>query len=106
MPPRYGEIWRCQFAPPDKRRPAVVLTRPEALPHLRTAMVAPIVSTIRGISSEVIVGPEEGLKGISAVSLDNVQTVDQRQLRGYVGELSPTKMHEVCRALAVATGCG
>ena len=105
MPPRYGEIWCCEFAPPDKRRPAVVLTRPEALPLLRTAMVAPIVSTIRGISSEVIVGPDEGLKNLSAVSLDNVQTVDQRQLRGYVGELSASKMQEVCRALAVATGC-
>ena len=105
MPPHHGEIWRCEFEPPDKRRPAVVLTRSEALPVLRTAMVAPIVSTIRGISSEVIVGPDEGLKRMSAVSLDNVQTVDQRQLRGYVGQLSPQKMQEVCRALAVAVGC-
>lgn len=105
MSPRYGQIWRCQFEPPDKRRPAVVITRPEALPLLRTTMVAPIVSTIRGISSEVVVGPDEGLKHVSAVSLDNVQTVDQRQLRGYVGQLSPAKMDEVCRALAIATGC-
>ncbi len=105
MSPRYGQIWRCQFEPTDKRRPAVVITRPEALPLLRTTMVAPIVSTIRGISSEVVVGPDEGLKHVSAVSLDNVQTVDQRQLRGYVGQLSPAKMDEVCRALAIATGC-
>ena len=105
MPPLRGEIWRCRFAPPDTRRPVLVLTRSEALPFLRTAMVAPVTSTIRGIPSEVIVGPDEGLKGISAVSLDNVQTVDQRQLRGYVGELGEEKLREVCRALAIATGC-
>ena len=50
-------------------------------------------------------GPDEGLKRPSVVTLDNVQTVDQRRLRGYVGQLSEQKMGEVCRALAVATGC-
>lgn len=105
MAARRGEIWRCEFNQPNKRRPVVVLTRDEALPFLRTAMVAEVTSTVRGISSEVIVGPDEGLKTISAINLDNVQTVDQRRLRGYVGELSAAKVAEVCRALAVATGC-
>ena len=105
MPPHHGELWWCQFAPPDKRRPVVVLTRAEALPYLRTAMVAPITSTIRGIPSEVIVGPDEGLEDISAISLDNVQTVRQRQLRDCIGKLGSGKMAAVCIALAVATGC-
>ena len=102
----HGEVWRCQFNQPNKRRPVVVLTREEALPFMRTVMVAEVTPTIRGLSSEVIVGPDEGLKNISAINLDNVQTVDQRRLRGYVGELDATKMREVCQALAVATGCG
>lgn len=102
----HGEIWRCQFKQPNKRRPVVVLTREEALPFMRTVMVAEVTSTIRGLSSEVIVGPDEGLKNISAINLDNVQTVDQRRLRGYLGELDAAKMREVCQALAVATGCG
>ena len=68
-------------------------------------MVAPITSTVRGAPSEVIVGPDEGLKTTSAVNLDSVQTVDQRRLRGYVGQLSEEKLREVCRALAIATGC-
>ena len=105
MAPRHGEIWRCRFDAPDKRRPVVVLTRDEALPFLRTAMVAPVTSTVRGAPSEVIVGPDEGLKTTSAVNLDSVQTVDQRRLRGYVGQLSEAKLREVCRALAIATGC-
>ncbi len=106
MTPHRGEIWRCQFNHPNKRRPVVVLTRDEALPYMRSVMVAEVTSTIRGISSEVIVGPDDGLKHISAVNLDNVQTVSQRRLGGYVGKLSVEKMHEVCRALAAATGCG
>ncbi len=101
----HGEIWRCHFNQPNKRRPVVVLTREEALPFMRTVIVAEVTSTIRGIASEVIVGPDEGLKTISVVNLDNLQTVDQRRLRGYVGRLSAAKMGDVCSALAVATGC-
>ena len=105
-PPRRGEVWQYQFAPPDKRRPVVILTRQEVLPLLRTAMVAPVTSTIRGLPSEVIIGADEGLKRDSAINLDHVQTIEQRQLRRYVGALSEPKMREVCRALAIATGCG
>ena len=103
--PRRGEIWQYGFRARDKRRPVVVLTRQEVLPLLRTAIVAPITSTIRGLPSEVIVGADEGLKHDSAVNLDHVQTVEQRSLHSFVGTLSETKMRQICRALALATGC-
>ena len=103
--PRRGEIWQYRFKAPDKRRPVLVLTRQEVLPLLRTAMVAPITSTIRGLPSEVSVGVDEGLKHDSAVNLDHVQTVEQRLLQHYIGSLSEAKMRQVCRALALATGC-
>lgn len=76
-----GEIWLYTFKPPDKRRPVLVLTRPDAIPWLTTVMVAPVTSTIRGAPSEVVVGVEEGLKGTSAVNLDHVQTVPSRAMR-------------------------
>jgi mRNA interferase MazF len=100
-----GEIWRFQFPRPDKTRPVLVLTRPEVIPLLHTVMVAPITSAIRGAPSEVSVGEAEGLKHASAVNLDHVQTVEQSRLSGFIGALGPEKMREVCRALAVATGC-
>lgn len=103
--PRRGEIWLYTFKPPDKRRPVVVLTRQSVLPLLRTAMVAPVTSNIRGLPSEVPVGVGEGLKRDSVVNLDWVQTVEQRRLEHYVGSLDDGKMAQVCRALAVATGC-
>ena len=100
-----GQIWRYRFAAPDKKRPVLVLSREDVIPLLHTVMVAPITSTIRGAPGEVVVGVNEGLRHESAVNLDHVQTVEQSRLEGYVGHLEPAKMREVCRALAIATGC-
>jgi mRNA interferase MazF len=100
-----GDVWTYEFRKPDKRRPVVVLSRPEAIEVLHTVMVAPITSTVRGIPSEVAVGIAEGLKRDSAVNLDHVQTVEQARLSRYVGRLGAEKMRAVCRALAIAAGC-
>ncbi|HSB62234.1 MAG TPA: type II toxin-antitoxin system PemK/MazF family toxin [Vicinamibacteria bacterium] len=100
-----GEIWRYRFAAPDKKRPVLVLSRQDVIPLLHTVMVAPITSTIRGAPSEVVIGVAEGLKHDSAVNLDHVQTVERARLEAYVGQLPPGRMREVCRALAIATGC-
>ena len=100
-----GQIWLYRFKPPNKRRPVVVLTRSEVIDFLHTVMVAPITSTIRGAPSEVAVGIDEGLKRDSAVNLDHVQTVDKNRLQRFVGSLDASKMRQVCRALAIATGC-
>ena len=45
------------------------------------------------------------LKQASCVNLRNLFTVQQSQLSGFVGTLGPDKMHQVCRAMAIATGC-
>lgn len=100
-----GEIWSYRFKAPDKRRPVLVLTRQDAIELLHTVIVAPITSSVRGAPSEVIIGPDEGLKHESAVNLDFVQAVERGRLVGFVGSLNPAKMRHVCRALAIATGC-
>jgi mRNA interferase MazF len=100
-----GEIWLLEFNPPDKRRPVLVLSRSDVIGLLRTVMVAPITSAIRGAPSEVIVGVDEGLKQRSAINLDHLQTVDKDRLERFVGSVSPRTMSAVCAALAVATGC-
>jgi mRNA interferase MazF len=102
---RRGEVWRYRFKAPDKQRPVVVLSRPDVIGLLHTVMVAPVTSTIRGAPSEVVIGRAEGLKHPSALNLDHVQTVEKSRLAGYVGCLAPDKMHDVCRALAIAVAC-
>ena len=100
-----GDIWTYEFRRPDKRRPVLVLSRPEAIAVLHTVIVAPITSTIRGLPSEVGVGTAEGLKHDSAVNCDHVQTVERARVSRYVGRLGGEKMRAVCRAIAAATGC-
>src|SRR5215469_7220747 len=56
-----GHVRLYRFAPPDKRRPVVVLTRDSAIAYLSTVTVAPISSTIRGVPSEVVL--DEDLDG-------------------------------------------
>jgi mRNA interferase MazF len=101
-----GEIWLYTFGSPDKRRPVLVLSRQKAIALLRTVLVAPITSSVHGAPSEVQIGIEEGLKHDSAVNLDQVQTVNQKNLHHFVGTVGPKKMTAVCQALLIATGCG
>jgi mRNA interferase MazF len=71
----------------DKARPVLVLTRSIALPHLTRVTVAPITTTVKGLSTEVLVGPENGLEHECAISLDNVLTIQQSDLGRQIGFL-------------------
>ena len=86
-------------------RPVLVLTRSSALSYLSRATVAPITSTIRGVPSEVELGPEDGMKQPCAVNLHNVMTVNQENLGRRLARLSPRRMRQVCAALGFALGC-
>lgn len=89
----------------EGRRPVVVLTRDEALPRLRNIVVALVTRTIRGIDTEVELGPGDGLPAECVVSLDNLRTVPQALLTESITRLDPQRMNAICRALASATGC-
>jgi mRNA interferase MazF len=94
-----------RFAPPDKARPVVVLTRNSALQYLSTATVAPITSTVRGVPSEVRLGEEDGMKGPCAVNLHNTVTVAQQRLGRRLGHLAAPRMKEICAAVRFSLGC-
>lgn len=71
----------------DKTRPVVVLTRERAREALTWVTVAPITSSVRGISTEVPVGADNGLDQDSAISCDNVTSIPVRQLGRHLGFL-------------------
>ncbi len=89
----------------EGRRPVLVLTRDEALPRLRNVVVALVTRTIRGIDTEVELGPEDGMPIECAVSLDNLRTVPQALLTTSITRLDAERMGAICRALARAAGC-
>ena len=100
-----GDIRLYQFAPPDKKRPVVVLTRDSAIGYLSTVTVAPITSTIRGVPSEVVLSEEDGMKAPCAVNLHNVVTISQQRLGKRVARLGSSRMSEICGALRFSLGC-
>jgi len=87
------------------RRPVLVLTRSAAIPILNKILVIPITTTIRGIPTEVPLGPEDGLPKECVASFDNLQRAHRSQIGETITSLSGPKMHEMCDALAIATGC-
>jgi mRNA interferase MazF len=100
----WGDIRLVELAAPDKRRPALVLTRGSLLPHLTQVVVAPITRTVRGIATEIAIGEESGLREPSAIKLDQVQAIDRRRLGRFVGSLDPDRKREVRTALLFALG--
>ena len=81
------------------------MTRGAAIPILRSVLVAPATRTVRGIPTEVFLDRGDGMPEECALSLDNVTAVPKAWLTERITTLSLQRLEEVCRALAIATGC-
>lgn len=83
----------------------LILSRPEAIPVLHTVTTAVVTTTIRGLPTEVRLGDDDGMPKECVVNLDNIRHIPRAFLADPITTLSGARMHEVCRALAIATGC-
>jgi mRNA interferase MazF len=99
-----GDVCWVELAD-EGRRPALVLTRNEAIPVMNKITVSFITRTIRGIPTEVRLEASDGLPQECAANLDNLRQISRSLLSEPIASLSGARMHEVCRALAIATGC-
>lgn len=86
----------------DRTRPALILTRRGAREVMSKVTVAPITSTVKGLSSELPVGPVNGLDHDCAVSLDNVLTVPSSSLGRTIGYLTADQERALARAIVLA----
>jgi mRNA interferase MazF len=86
----------------DKTRPVVVLTRELVRPYLALVTVAPITTTIRGLSTEVQVGRVNGLAQPSVISCDNIVTVPKTVLGRQIGYLLPAQETALTAAIHAA----
>lgn len=86
----------------DKPRPVLVLTRELVRPHLTRVTVAPITSTIRGLSTEVRVGRANGLADGWVVSCDNIVTIPVNALGRQIGYLLPAQETALTAAIHAA----
>jgi mRNA interferase MazF len=99
-----GEVRWCILAPPDKERPALLLTNSDAIRFLNSVTVAPITSTIRPVPSQVRLSIEDGMLTDCTVNLHNIQTVAKKKIGRYITTLSQSRMHEVDDAIRFALG--
>lgn len=86
----------------DKARPVVILTRSLVRPHLERVTVAPITTTIRGLSTEVPLGQANGLDHDCVVSCDNIVTVPKSVLGRLIGYLLPAQEAALAAAIRAA----
>jgi mRNA interferase MazF len=86
----------------DKARPVLVLTREIVRPHLSRVTIAPITSTVRGLSTEVPVGRANGLDHDSVVSCDTIITIPVSALGRQLGFLLPEQEAELGAAIHAA----
>ena len=99
-----GEVWWAEH-PETGLRPYLVLTRQPAIAVLHAVLAVPATRTIRAIPTEVSLGRGDGMPAECVLSLDNLATLPKALFRERITRLSVARMTEVCRALALATGC-
>jgi mRNA interferase MazF len=86
----------------DKSRPVLVLTRELVRPHLDTVTIAPITTTLRGLSTEVPVGAANGLGEPSVVACDHITTIPAAALGRQIGRLLDPQEADLTRAIRAA----
>lgn len=101
-----GDIFLVSPAPgadPRRRRPVVVVSRQTLCDSKADKVVcAPINNHAYGQSTEVDVGPGEGLKHDSVINCDQLVLVSKSSLTHFVAHLPNTKILEMNAALRVA----
>jgi mRNA interferase MazF len=100
--PQQGEIWWAEAE--DKRRPYLIVTRSEAVPVLNSVVAAPVSRTVRGIPTEIALGPSEGLHVECAASFDNLKPILRSALTERAGTLG-IRRNEICETLRALADC-
>lgn len=101
---RRGEVWWVE-RPDAGPRPHLILTRDAAIDVLTSVLGVPATRTVRGLASEVELGPADGMPDRCVLSLDNTRVLQKTHFRERICTLGPEQMDRVCHALALATGC-
>ena len=101
-----GEIRWYTFRLPDKRRPVLILTRNEVIDRLNEIIVVPVTRTIRGLTTEVILTPDDGMPVECVLNFDHVSLAQRDRIGSVICNIPETRWPEVQRALMIACGFG
>jgi mRNA interferase MazF len=99
-----GDIWLAHVG--GKKRPVLILTRPEVIDARQLVTVAEVTTSARGLAVEVEIDyASVGLGRASVINCDGLYTIAKSALSERVGVLDNTTMDEVCWAASYALGC-
>lgn len=99
-----GEIWYAEVG--RKRRPVLVLTRPQVIDVRQLVTVAEVTTSIRGLAAEVDFDHDDaGLDRPSVINCDGLHTVAKASLAARAGSVGEETMQRVCTAISYALGC-
>lgn len=99
---RRGEVYWAKFPAPAGTRPVVLVSRDEAYAIKSRVTVVPVTRTVRGIPTEVRVGPSDGLPKVGVANADEVVTIPQTLLAERITALSAAKLQALEAALRFA----
>lgn len=98
-----GEVWWADT--PGGDRPVLVLTRDPVADRIEGVVVAACTRTVRGLRSELSLGPEDGMPEACVASFDNLHTLRRIHFRQRITRLGPERLAELCPVLEGALGC-
>jgi len=103
-----GELYRVSSGSrtdTKKQRVYAIVSRQELIDSVYSTLIcAPVYTTHEGLSTQVEIGPTEGLKHESAIRCDELISIQKNRLTDYIGRLSEVKLYELRTALAIAVG--
>jgi mRNA interferase MazF len=105
---RRGDLYRV--AKPSARDPkqfrvfAIVSRQVLIDSKFSTVVCVPVYSARHGLSTQVPVGADEGLKHDSSLYCDELVSLPKTALTHFVGRLGPVKIRELDQALIAALG--
>lgn len=103
---RRGELYRVENPSrrdPKKSRVFVVISRQILIEsNFSTVVCAPIYTKYDGLSTQMLVGINEGLKHESSIYCDELISLPKTMLTNFIGSIPPHRIQELDIALMVA----
>ena len=100
-----GELYRVHKpgGDPKQYRAFVIVSRQILIDsQFSTVVCAPVFTNGDGLSTQVAVGPDEGLKHSSWIMCDNLVSLRKTDLTQFLGSLSRARLAELDHALKMA----
>jgi len=101
---RRGDIYWVRFPKPVGTRPAVLVSRDEAYSVRTRLTVVPVTRSVRGIPTEVRLGPSDGLPKAGAANADDIVTIPRDLLVDIIATMTRAKLAELDAAIRFSLG--